>query len=61
MQLLNEIEFVKKKMTRFNLALLLVVGIAARPHIPSPMTWMRDQYDARLDTELKEYLGEVLK
>lgn len=39
----------------------MVACAAARPHVPSPMTWMRDKYDARLDTELKEYLGTILK
>ena len=48
-------------MTRFNLALVLVAGVAARPHLPSPMTWMRDKYDSRLDTDLKEYLGQILR
>jgi len=40
---------------------LAVLGTVsdARPRLPSPVTWMREKQDVRLDTSLKEYLGDL--
>ena len=50
-------------MTGFNTRMLAVVaafyaqGSEARPKVPSPMTWMRDKADPKLDSALKQFIG----
>lgn len=52
-------------MTRFNSGVLaaavacLTQSSEARPKVPSPVTWMRDKADTRLDMSLKEFFQSL--